>query len=92
MDRKIEFGFPDKRQKRLIYQTITQNMNLADDVDLEVLVNKNQQVTGAEINAICQEAGMQAVRKNQYIINQRNFEKAFKMVMSRSKRDYLFYK
>lgn len=35
LDRKIEFPNPDRRQKRLIFQTITQKMNLADDVDLE---------------------------------------------------------
>lgn len=35
LDRKIEFPKPDRRQKRLIFQTVTQKMNLADDVDLE---------------------------------------------------------
>ena len=35
LDRKVEFPNPDRRQKRLIFQTITQKMNLADDVDLE---------------------------------------------------------
>ena len=35
LDRKIEFPHPDRRQKRLIFQTITAKMSLADDVDLE---------------------------------------------------------
>jgi 26S proteasome regulatory subunit T3 len=35
LDRKIEFPMPDRRQKRLIFQTITSKMNLADEVDLE---------------------------------------------------------
>lgn len=35
LDRKIEFPLPDRRQKRLIFQTITAKMNLAEDVDLE---------------------------------------------------------
>jgi 26S proteasome regulatory subunit T3 len=34
LDRKIEFPLPDRRQKRLIFQTITAKMNLAEDVDL----------------------------------------------------------
>lgn len=35
LDRKIEFPFPDRRQKRLIYQVITGKMNLSEEVDLE---------------------------------------------------------
>ncbi|VDP14923.1 unnamed protein product, partial [Soboliphyme baturini] len=31
LDRKIEFPLPDRRQKRLIYSTITSRMNLADE-------------------------------------------------------------
>ncbi len=48
LDRKIEFPTPDRRQKRLIFQTITAKMSLADEVDLEdckckylVIVGKN---------------------------------------------------
>ena len=35
LDRKIEFPLPDRRAKRLIFQTITSKMNLSDEVDLE---------------------------------------------------------
>jgi 26S proteasome regulatory subunit T3 len=35
LDRKIEFPFPDRRQKRLIFQVITGKMNLSEEVDLE---------------------------------------------------------
>ncbi len=35
LDRKIEFPLPDRRQKRLIFSTITTKMNLSDEVDLE---------------------------------------------------------
>lgn len=78
LDRKVEFPFPDRRQKRLILQTITSKMNLAEDVDLEVCkkriyyiyfnilkdVNRSERISAADLQAICQEAGMQAVRKN----------------------------
>ena len=36
LDRKIEFPLPDRRQKRLIFSTITSKMNLSEEVDLEV--------------------------------------------------------
>lgn len=35
LDRKIEFPLPSRREKRLIFQTTTSNMNLGPDVDLE---------------------------------------------------------
>ena len=35
LDRKIEFPLPDRRQKRLIFSTITARMNLSEEVDLE---------------------------------------------------------
>merc|ERR1712071_294460 len=38
LDRKIEFPLPDRRQKRLVFATITTKMNLSDEVDLEDFV------------------------------------------------------
>lgn len=58
LDRKIEFPLPDKRQKRLIFQTITNKMNLGLDVDLENFVSRTEKISAADIAAICQEAGM----------------------------------
>jgi 26S proteasome regulatory subunit T3 len=61
LDRKIEFPLPDRRQKRLIFQTITAKMNLAEDVDLEqcnfVLildVSRPDSISCADISSICQ--------------------------------------
>lgn len=79
LDRKIEFPVPDRRQKRLIFQVITSKMNLSDDVDLEEFVSRPDKITGADIQAICQEAGMQAVRKNRYVVLPKDFQKAYKM-------------
>ena len=35
LDRKIEFPHPSRRERRLIFQTVTGKMNLSPDVDLE---------------------------------------------------------
>ena len=35
LDRKIEFPTPDRRQKRLVFATVTSKMNLSEEVDLE---------------------------------------------------------
>ncbi|CAJ0846912.1 9694_t:CDS:2 [Entrophospora sp. SA101] len=78
LDRKIEFPTPDRRQKRLIFSTITAKMNLSEEVDLEDYVSRPDKLSGAEIHAICQEAGMQAVRKNRYVILSKDIEKGYK--------------
>jgi 26S proteasome regulatory subunit T3 len=92
LDRKIEFPYPDRRQKRLIFQTVTSKMNMAEEVDLETYVNRSERISAADIGAICQEAGMQAVRKNRYIITQKDFDKAYKTVVRKTQKDFLFYK
>lgn len=58
LDRKIEFPLPDRRQKRLIFSTITSKMNLSEEVDLEDYVARPDKISGADINAICQEVSL----------------------------------
>lgn len=55
LDRKIEFPVPDRRQKRLVFSTVTSKMNLSDEVDLEDYVARPDRISGADINSICQE-------------------------------------
>ena len=92
LDRKIEFPLPDRRQKRLIFQTITSKMNLNEEVDLEDFVSRPEKISAADIHAICQEAGMQAVRKNRYVILTKDFEKAYKSVVKKRDTEFDFYK
>ncbi|PVU90664.1 hypothetical protein BB561_004791 [Smittium simulii] len=92
LDRKIEFPTPDRRQKRLIFQTITSKMNLSEEVDLEDFVSRSDKLSGADIAAICQEAGMHAVRKNRYVILSSDLEKGYKSNVKKSDLDFEFYK
>lgn len=92
LDRKIEFPLPDRRAKRLIFQVCTAKMNLSEDCDLEDFVSRADKISGAEIAAICQEAGMLAVRKNRYVILPRDFEKAYRKNVKKSDLEFEFYK
>lgn len=92
LDRKIEFPMPDRRQKRLVFQVVTGRMNLADEVDLEEFVSRPDKISGAEIASICQEAGMQAVRKNRYVVLQSDFETAYKANVQKDDQEFAFYK
>lgn len=55
LDRKIEFPLPDRRQKRLIFSTITSKMNLSEEVDLEdcILVIQLQRVNAGSCVCVC---------------------------------------
>jgi len=91
LDRKIEFPLPDRRQKRLIFQVCTQQMNLSDEIDLEQYVQRPEKLSHAEISAICQEAGLHAVRANRYVILSKDMEKAYKSNIKKADTDFEFY-
>lgn len=92
LDRKIEFPLPDRRQKRLVFQALTSKMNLSEEVDLEDFVARPEKVSCADIASVCQGAGMQAVRKNRYVIMPKDFEKAYKSVVKKRDQDFDFYR
>merc|ERR1711976_222159 len=92
LDRKIEFPHPDRRQKRLIFQVCTQKMNLGIDVDLERYITRSEtNFSAADISNICQEAGLQAVRNNRYVVMSYDFEKAFEKVKKTDGNKFYFY-
>jgi 26S proteasome regulatory subunit T2 len=62
IDRKIEFPLPDVKTKRHIFGIHTGRMNLADDVKLEEFVMAKDDLSGADIKALCTEAGLLALR------------------------------
>ncbi|MBA0635834.1 hypothetical protein Godav_024574, partial [Gossypium davidsonii] len=63
IDRKIEFPLPDIKTRRRIFQIHTSRMTLADDVNLEEFVMTKDEFSGADIKAICTEAGLLALRE-----------------------------
>lgn len=91
LDRKIEFPNPDRRQKRLVFSACTSKMNLSDEVDLEDWVNRPDKISAADIAAICQEAGMQAVRNNRYVILPKDFDEAYRKLVKKGDKEFSFY-
>jgi len=91
LDRKIEFPQPDRRQKRMVFQAATSKMNLGDELDLEDYVSRSEKISCADVSAICAEAGMQAVRENRYVVLPKDFDSAYKKVVSNREKEHLFY-
>ena len=61
-DREIEIGIPDKNGRLEILQIHTRGMPLAEDVDLERLSQITHGFVGADLEALCREAAMTALR------------------------------
>merc|ERR1712165_468395 len=83
IDRKIEFPLPDINTKRLIFQKHTNKMTLAEDVDLEEYIMSKDDLSGADIKAICTEAGLLALRERRMKVTQEDFKKAKENVLYR---------
>ena len=63
-DRVIYVPPPDVEGRYQIFQIHTREMPLADDVDLRKLAEMTEGYTGADIEAVCREAAMNAAREN----------------------------
>jgi 26S proteasome regulatory subunit T2 len=53
IDRKIEFPLPDVKTKRRIFAIHTSKMTLADDVNADEFVTSKDELSGADIKALC---------------------------------------
>ncbi|KAH7650508.1 26S proteasome regulatory subunit S4 like AAA ATpase [Cryptosporidium bovis] len=85
IDRKIELPNPDCKTKRRIFQIHTSKMTLADDVDLEEFIMAKDDISGADIKAICTEAGLLALRERRMRVNQEDLRKAKEKALYRKK-------
>ena len=62
-DREIEIGIPDQKSRLDVLHIHTRGMPLDADVDLEKLANITHGFVGADMEALCREAAMSALRK-----------------------------
>ncbi|KAJ2599528.1 ATPase of 26S proteasome regulatory subunit 4 [Coemansia sp. RSA 1722] len=83
IDRKIEFPLPDVKTKRHIFGIHTSRMTLSEDVDLEEFVMSKDDLSGADIKAICTEAGLLALRERRMKVCNEDFKKAREKVLYR---------
>ncbi|MDD1734072.1 MAG: CDC48 family AAA ATPase [Methanothrix sp.] len=104
-DREIEIGVPDRSDRIEILQIHMQNMPLSDDVNLESLADRMHGFVGADINALCKEAAMRALRRympdmttedeippeiiEHMLVRREDFEEALKEIEPSSMREVL---
>jgi proteasome regulatory subunit len=83
-DRLIEVPKPDVDGREIIFQIHTRDMNVSDDVDFAALAEMADEASGADVKAICTEAGMFAIRDDRRTIEKRDFEEAWEKIQAES--------
>jgi len=63
-DRLIYVPAPDEQARLQIFKIYTKNMPLSEDIDLKTLAKTTKGYSGADIEALCREAAMMALRKD----------------------------
>jgi len=81
-DRLIYVPSPDEKSRLRIFEIYTETMPLAKDVNLEHLASITQNYSGADIEALCREAAMHALRRdvNAKEVTKEDFQEAIKMI------------
>jgi len=80
-DRIVEFPIPNEKAREAIFEIHMRPLNIKNDVNLKILVEITGEATGADIKAICTEAGMFAIRRDADVISKEDFSKAIQKVM-----------
>ncbi|WP_424037348.1 proteasome-activating nucleotidase [Methanoregula sp.] len=89
-DRLIKIPLPDQVARLEILKIHTKRMHLAD-ISLEVIAAMTDSATGAELQAICREAGMMAVRRDALSVEMKDFAEAVRKVKTDTTTDSRMY-
>jgi len=81
-DRVIVVPQPDEESRLKIFKVHTKGMPLTKDVNIEELAKKTKGFSGADIQGLCREAAMAALREDieSKKVSKKHFEQAFKEV------------
>lgn len=80
-DRIITIPPPDFKARLEIFRIHTRNMNLYRDISLEELASITDGASGADIKAICTEAGMYTIREKRVRVKMVDFRRAVEKVI-----------
>ncbi|MEM4970810.1 MAG: proteasome-activating nucleotidase [Sulfolobales archaeon] len=86
-DRIIYIPLPDKRARKEIFRVHTRKLNIKGNLDLDLLAEITEGASGADIKAICTEAGYIAIRAGRDYITQDDLVEAVKKVLGRKARE-----
>jgi transitional endoplasmic reticulum ATPase len=79
-DKIIEIPMPDEAARLEILKVYLKRMPVAKDVDISELAKATEGYTGAEIENLTREAGMNAIRANRNQVIKEDFDKALREI------------
>lgn len=85
IDRKIEFPHPDETARARILQIHSRKMNVNKDVNFEELARSTEDFNGAQLKAVCVEAGCMALRGDRSQIVHEDFVEGILAVQAKKK-------
>jgi proteasome regulatory subunit len=80
-DRIIEIPVPTYQGRAEIFRIHSKGMAIRETVDFEALASRCEGATGADIRAICTEAGMWAIREERDSVTVADFDRAIEKVI-----------
>jgi len=91
IDRKIEFPLPTEEGRARILQIHSRKMNVNDQVNFEELGRCTDDFNGAQLKAVCVEAGMLALRRDATEIHHEDFVEGITAVQTKKKASLAYY-
>ena len=85
LDRKIEFPLPNEESRAEILRIHSRKMTVDDGVNWQELARSTDEFGGAQLKAVCVEAGMIALRAGQTKISHEHFVDAIAEVQAKKK-------
>ncbi|CAA0840087.1 26S protease regulatory subunit 8 homolog B [Striga hermonthica] len=83
IDRKIEFPNPNEDSRFGILKIHSRKINLMRGIDFKKITEKMSGASGAELKAVCTEAGMFALRERRVHVTQEDFEMSVAKIMKK---------
>ncbi|KAI0731911.1 26S proteasome subunit P45 [Fomitopsis betulina] len=91
LDRKIEFPLPNETARGRILEIHSRKMSVSSDVNYEELARSTDEFNGAQLKAVCVEAGMIALREGASKLNHEHFLGGISAVQSKKKNDLVYF-
>jgi proteasome regulatory subunit len=92
LDRLIEVPLPGKEGVKQIFKIHTKKMTLNKKINLDKVLKKMELFSGAEIKAVCTEAGYFAIRNQRTEIKETDLFNAIEKVQQKEKMDETYLK
>lgn len=86
-DRFIEVPLPNEDGRREILKIHTKGMSLAEEAEIDLLTDLTEGLSGADLKAVCTEAGMFAIRDKRHEVTVADFMDAVDKITTAQNKD-----